>query len=169
MQELVRLFVQIALLRKGPQDLPASRRVLAATVAGFFTVHCLVSALLPPIRGPWLYEIVVDVVFTLAWYLVLLRLANRPERFLQTSTAVFGYQAVLAPPGIATIWLLRQHIDDESWRLPIALLGLAWVVWGVAANARVVKAALEWGMAASVALVILQTLVREALILYLLS
>src|SRR6202021_86157 len=51
MKELVRLFAQIALMRKGPQDLPASAALLVATAAAFFIVNCLVSAALPPIPG----------------------------------------------------------------------------------------------------------------------
>ena len=169
MQELVRLFVQIALLRKGPQDLPASAQVLAVTATGFFSINFLVSAVLPPIPGPWLYQLVLDVIFTFAWYALLLRIVNRPERFLQTATAIFGYQAVLAPLWIATVWLWRQFAEDDTLSAPTLLLSLAVLVWNVAANVRVVKAALEWGIAASVALVVLQNITEQVLIIYLFS
>jgi len=167
MKELVRLFVQIALMRKGPQDLPASATVLAATAAGYFLVSCLVSAALPPIQGPWFGHLVVDVLFTFAWYALLLTILRRPERFVQTSTAVFGFQAVLSPLQIASVWLIRQFAEDDAWRFPIVIIGLAVVVWMVAANARILKAALEWAMSACVALVILQTIAGQALLIYL--
>jgi hypothetical protein len=169
MKELVRLFVQIALMRKGPQDLPASAALLAATAAAFFIINCLVSAALPPIPGHWLGQLVVEAIFTFVWYALLLKILHRPERFLQTTTAVFGYQAVLAPLWISAVWLVRQFADDDTWRLPISMLGLAIVVWTVAANARVLKAALEWGTPACVALVILQYLAGQILLLYLFS
>jgi hypothetical protein len=169
MKELVRLFVQIALMRKGPQDLPASATLLAGTAAGFFIINCLVSAALPPIPGHWFGQLVVEVVFVFVWYALLLRLLNRPERFLQTTTAVFGYQAVLAPLWISAVWLVRQFSDDDTWRLPISMVGLAIVIWTVAANARVLKAALEWATPACVALVILQYLAGQILLLYLFS
>src|ERR1700685_4332182 len=169
MQELVRLFVQVALLRKGPQDLPVSATLLAITAAAFFVINFVVSAVLPPIPGPWLFQLVLDVIFTFAWYALLLRVVNRPERFLQTTTAIFGYQAVLAPLWVATVWLWRQFADDDTWSTPTLLLALAVLVWNVAANVRVVKAALEWGIAASVALVILQNITEQALLLYLFS
>jgi hypothetical protein len=35
MQELVKLFTQIALLRRGPQDLPASMLLLALTIVAY--------------------------------------------------------------------------------------------------------------------------------------
>ena len=169
MKELVRLFVEIALMRKGPQDLPASVALLATSAAGYFIVNCLVSAALPPIPGPWLWHLVVDVVFTFVWYALLLRILRRPERFLQTTTAVFGYQAVLAPLWIAAVWLVRQFADDDTWRLPISMIGLGIVVWKVAANAQVLKAALEWALPACVALVILQYLAGQILLFYLFS
>jgi hypothetical protein len=167
MKELVRLFIQIALMRKGPQDLPASVTVLTATAAGYFLVNCLVSAALPPIKGPWFGHLVVDVLFTLAWYALLLRILGRPERFLQTTTAVFGYQTVLSPFWIASVWLIQQFAEGDAWRFPIVMVGLAIVVWLVAANARVLKAALEWAMPPCVALVILQILAGQALLVYL--
>ena len=164
MKELVRLFAQIALMRKGPQDLPASAALLAVTAAGFFIVNCLVSAVLPPIPGLWFGQLVVEVVFTFVWYALLLKILRRSERFLQTTTAVFGYLTVLAPLWITDVWLIRRFADDDTWRLPISMLGLAIVVWMVAANARVLKAALEWGMPACVALVILQYLAEQILL-----
>lgn len=167
MKELVRLFIQIALMRKGPQDLPASAAVLAATAGGYFLVNCLVSAVLPPVKGPLFAQLVVDVLFTFAWYALLLTIAHRPERFLQTTTAVFGYQTVLSPFWIASVWLIRQFTEDDVWRFPVALVGLAIIVWLVAANARVLKAALDWAMPAGVALAILQILAARALLLFL--
>ena len=169
MQELVRLFVQIALMRKSPQDLPASAALLAGTAAGFFIINCLISAVLPPIPGQWFAELVVEVIFIFVWYAVLLKLLHRSERFLQTTTAVFGYNAVLAPLYVGVVWLVRQYSNDDTWRFPISMLGLAIVVWMVAANARVLKAALEWGTTACVALVILQNLVEQVLLLYVFS
>jgi len=169
MKELVRLFGQIAVMRKGPQDVPASVALLAATAAAFFLINCLVSAVLPPVPGPWLTQLVIEVVFTFAWYALLLKILRRPERFLQTTTAVFGYQAVLAPLSIAAVWLVRRYAEDDMWRLPISLLALAIVVWQVAANTSVLKAALEWGTPACVALVILQNLAEQILLLYVFS
>ena len=143
MQELIRLFTQIALLRRGPQDVPASALLLALTLAGYLGVNAFVSALFPPVDG-WPLQLLTDTLFTLAWYVALLQLVGRPERILQTSTAVFGLQTVLSPPLIASEWLMRRFGGDTVWALPIAIAGLLIVVWRVAANAHVVKTALEW-------------------------
>ncbi len=157
MSEFIRLYTQIALLRRGPQDLPASPLLLVLTVAAYLGVNILVSSLLPP-DARWPEELAVDTLFTLLWYLLLLRLVGRPERTLQTTTAVFGFQAVLAPLLVGSEWLLRRFGDDTAWQVPINCAGLLLFVWLIAVSSHVVKAALEWSATSSVALVILQTL-----------
>jgi hypothetical protein len=162
MRDVIRLFVQIALLRRGPQDLPASTFLLAATVLGYALVVVVISSLLPPTNA-WSLPLLVYVLFTLAWYIGMLRLVGRPERTVQTVTAVFGVQAVVSPPMIVSQWLMRRFGQDSDWQLPIAFSGLVLVIWLIAALSHVVKAALEWSTAASVALVILQMAAAQLL------
>lgn len=164
MTELARLYAQIALLRKRPQDVPASMALLVATVLAYIVVNLAVSAVLPPITGPWMQILMVDVVFTIVWYAVLLRVARKPERFVQTTTAVFGYQIVLAPLSIASGWLIRRFGEDAAWQFPLGLLFIVMLVWTVAVNSHVVKEALEWSTASSVALVILQIVTLQLLL-----
>ena len=120
MSEFIRLYTQIALLRRGPQDLPASRLLLVLTVAGYLAVNFVVSGVLPP-GGRWLETLLVATLFTLLWYLLLLRLAGRPERTLQTTTAVFGFQAVLTPLVDSCAWLVRRVGEDSPWQLPFMI------------------------------------------------
>jgi hypothetical protein len=163
MRELIQLFTQIALLRKGPQDLPASVLLLAVTVVAYFVVNFIVSVLMPPITG-WPAHLAVDVGFTLLWYVLLMRLAGKSERTLQTTTAVFGFQAVLSPLLVVSEWLMRRFAQDATWQFPVTLIGLVLIIWVIAANSHVVKAALEWSSPASVALVILQILAGQVVL-----
>jgi hypothetical protein len=165
MKELVRLFTQIALLQRGPQDLPASPLLLVFTVVGYFVINFAVQTVLPPFAGPWLGQLAVEVVFMFVWYALLLQLVRRPERFLQTTTAVFGFQAVLSPLLVAAVWLTRRLAPDSVWQFPATLMSLALLIWIVTANSHIVKTALEWSMPPSVALVILQTLAGNLLVL----
>ena len=68
MRDLARLYAQIALLKRGPQDLPASTLLLAITVLAYFTINLVVSLALPGEPGPWLAILLVDVVFTLDFH-----------------------------------------------------------------------------------------------------
>jgi hypothetical protein len=164
-KDLIRLFIQIALLRRGPQDLPASPLLLAITAAGYFLVNFAVSTVLPPFKGPWIAHLCLDVVFMFVWYAVLLYLLRRSERFLQTMTAVYGFQAVISPLFDTANWLTGRFEQDSLWQAPASLLSMGLLIWIIAANSHIVKAALEWSMAQSVALVILQTLAGILLVI----
>jgi hypothetical protein len=163
MKDLLRLFTQIALARRSPEDLPASPFLLALTVTGYFAVNYIASLLFPPFNGPWLEHLCFDVVFMLAWYALLLVVMRRPERFLQTASAVYGYQAILSPMFVAAMWLWRRQGQESVWSFPAFALCLALLIWIIAANSYIIKAALEWSMLPSVALVILQALADDLL------
>jgi len=168
MKELVRLYTQIALLRRGPQDLPASALLLTLTIIAYLGINLLMNGLAPPPASAtkateaqahsFPAQLLLDTAFTLAWYVGLLRLARRPERTLQTSTAVFGFQIVLTPLLFAASWLWLRFSPDQSWAVPAELFEIVVLVWIIAANSFIVKSALEWSGGASVALVILQFL-----------
>ena len=176
MKELVKLFTQITLLRRGPQDLPASMLLLDLTIVAYLAVNLLLAGLLPPPTAAdaasrmaeadqpnWSAQLLLDTVFTLVWYVALLRIARRPERTLQTMTAVFGFQIVLAPLLFFSSWLSSRFTHDSPWFVTVALFSIVVLVWLVAAGSHIVKAALEWSAGASVALVILQILAGELL------
>jgi hypothetical protein len=158
MTEIIRVFVQIALLKRGPQDLPVSRTLLVLAVCAYAGMTALVSDLLAPqgTGGASLWPLAAEVVFTLVWYAALLTLLGRRERFAQTACAIFGVQTLLTQPLLVWVWLVRRYGQDATWQLPIGVAGLAVGVWMIAANSRVVKAALEFSTAVSVGLVILE-------------
>lgn len=165
MTELLRLFSQISLLRRGPQDLPASPVAFLAAVLGYFLINCIVNLALPASGATWLSDLLIDIAFTLVWYFVLMRAVQRRERFLQTATAVFGYQTIISPFWVAAAWLARRFADDAAWQLPVSVVGLAIVVWTITINAHILKAALEWALPACVLLVIVQIFAGQALML----
>jgi hypothetical protein len=164
MSPLLRLFVQLVLLRRGPQDLPASELLLVLTLLAYLAVNVLLTSLTSADEG-WGGPLLVNTLFTLLWYLALMRVVGRPERTLQTVTAVFGFQTVLSPLMIGADWLVRRLADDAIWHVPLACLGLLLLAWVIAANSHIVKAALEWTGSASVALVMLQMLASWVVLL----
>jgi hypothetical protein len=164
MSQLLRLFTQITVLRKGPQDLPASSLLPVLTVLAYLAVNALICSVLPN-DSHWQAALGIDALFTLLWYVGLLRVVGRPERTAQTVGAVFGLQTMLSPLILGAGWLFRRFAEDASWGVPVSCLWLLLTVWLIAANSHVVKAALEWSTSASVALVILQNLVSGLLLL----
>ena len=165
MNELLRLFSQITLLRRGPQDLPVSPAALVLSVLGYFLINCAVNVALPIGGAAWLVDLLLDIGFTLLWYTVLMRAVNRRERFLQTVTAVFGYQMIISPFWVAAAFLTKRYADDAVWQLPVSIASLAIVIWTITINAHILKSALEWAMPACVLLVIVQIFAGQALML----
>jgi hypothetical protein len=157
MTALARLYAEIALLKRGPQDVPASWLLLAMTVAAYFAINLLVNWALPAEGDPWLAVLAIDIPFTLVWYTALLAAVRRKERLLQTTTAVFGYRSVLAPLTICAEWLIRRFGSEQAWQVPLIVGYAAVVVWMIAANSHVLKAAIEWSMFQCVALAILES------------
>ena len=62
-------------------------------------------------------QVAADALFMAAWYWLLLVSAHRRERYLQTATALFGLQTVLAAPSMAMIWLMQRIDQQASLRL----------------------------------------------------
>ena len=171
MKELVKLFTQIALLRRGPQDLPASMLLLVLAIVVYLVMNLLLNGLLPPPpvadaatrvaeaeQPNWSAQLLLDTCFTVVWYVALLSITGRPERTLQTTTAVFGIQIVLLPLLFLSRWLAPRFPQDSPGFVPVTLFGIVLLVWFVAATSHIVKAALEWSLGASVALAVLQIL-----------
>ncbi len=99
MAAILKLYLDIALLRRGPEDVPASRGLLWATLAAFVALNALLTLAFRPATEHWLPQLLVSVGFTLLWYRVLLIVFGRPERYQQTVTAVLGFGCIVTPEG----------------------------------------------------------------------
>jgi len=167
MRELVRLFTDITLLRRGPQDLPASSLLLALTIGAYLVLFVLAGELVP--RKHLAAQGVLTALFTLVWYAVLLRLVGRPERTLQTVTGLFAVQIMLTPLQLLAEVLLEHFPEGSPTTLPILTAAFVIVIWQIVASSRIVKAALEWTTGASVGITLLQILTAGLLVLALLN
>jgi hypothetical protein len=162
MKELFGLFAQIAISRKGPQDLPVSYLLLALTVLGYWVLRYSVSLVAPP-ADHWRMHLLVQVVFTLTWYAVLLRAVGKPERFIQTATAIFGAGLLLDPPGVIAVHYWQELPEEHVLYVPMAFVVLVIAIWVIRVGSYVLKHALELPLLACVILTILQTFTGEML------
>jgi hypothetical protein len=87
-----------------------------------------------------------------------LKLAGRPERFVQTVAAIFGLQTVLQPASVSATWLFLTYMKDPVWQAPVSLLLLVLAIWMLAVNTRILKSATGWKQFACVSVVMLQSL-----------
>lgn len=161
----LRTLVSITRLKGGPEDLPASVALLVVTIV-LATIPDLLTLAIMPLPGdvsPALL-IAIDIGTTLIWYGAILRLAGAPERFLQTLTAVFGIQVILAPALLFTGWFFITYQHDPSLNVAATLLRTLVEVWALVLLARILRSATEWHMALCVGLAILSQLVTYLLI-----
>lgn len=139
--------------RKGPEDVPASRALLVAALAGFVALGFVQAAIpAPDSRGNAIVLIVLEAGAWLAGVRLILLGARRPERFLQVAIAIFGCQLVLAPLQILSHWMLVTFIRRPGLAELAIMLSLALQVWLLVIAARILRSATGWSMLYSVLL-----------------
>jgi len=154
--------IDIALLRGGPETLPASRGLLAFVILLNAVVAVLVVALVPAVPPFSPLGLFVSTIVPLLWFQVAFALAKKPERFVQTMTALFGvnvmFQPVVTPLFAALLPYMQKQ--DPSMPPPVAmsLLFLIITVWLFIVSVRIVRAAFEWHYVAAIVFVLAQNL-----------
>lgn len=159
---LLKLFLDICLYRKGPQDLPASGFLFRLVLVIYLALGTL---LLAPDTG-WLQaalQTAAETAMGLAVVAVLLYTVNRPKRFLQMATAWLGADALISALGIPPLQLLASAGAGQ-------LLGILWIAlvgWHVAIMAHIVRHALSQPLPIGFVVAVLYTVVSFQLITFL--
>lgn len=128
MRDLLQLYVEICLLRKGPQELPASSFLLQCCIVLYVVSGAvLLSVEMGLLQG--LIQALVETALLLAFLLALLRVFEKSERFLQSATAAMGSGAimtVLTLPLLLWVRTLQNAGADLSMASLLLLAVLAW-------------------------------------------
>lgn len=157
MAAILKLYLDIALLRRGPEDVPASRGLLWATLVAFVALNALLTLAFQPAPDSWMAQLLVSAGFTLLWYRLLLGLFGRPERYMQTVTAVLGFGCIVTPLIVPAAGMLAPYAKDPTRAMPWLLLLLPLAGYLIYVSARILRAAIERPMFQCVMLVLLQT------------
>jgi hypothetical protein len=161
---ILTLFRDIALMRRGPEELPASLSLLLVTMVAQAVLAVVLGGLLPELPAKpgvgdhGLAVLAIEAIMPLLWGWGVMQVARTPERFLQMMTAVFGCQLVLLPLAVAAVWATRYFGKESSLLLLAEAAQIVLSVWITVATARIVRAATDWPMVACVVLVIIQSL-----------
>ncbi len=168
MSSILKLYLDIALLRRGPEDVPASRSLLYATLGAFIALNALLTVTFRPTVENWLPQLVVTVAFTLLWYRALLALFGRSERYVQTLIAVLGFGCIMTPVLLPAVGAMAPYMETEQpgQAMPsVMLLLLPLIVYVLYVSARILHAAIERPMFQCVMLVLLQAFLEPLLLL----
>jgi hypothetical protein len=145
--ELIVLFVDICLFKKGPQDVPASRLLFGLALAAYWVVGIALLSL----HSDWLEAVgqaVTESLLLLVFCWVLLRLTNRLSRLLQTTTALLATDALISLPGALLLswWLARPDAAGLQFGL------VALTIWHLAVISQVLRLAVSRPLAFGVVL-----------------
>ena len=155
LRALFSVLVDIILLRRGPEQLPASPVLLAIVIGFYIAISAMVVASQVVTDRNWPLELVIGTATMLIWYQVALQLAKKRERYLQTMTAMFGVSTIFAPllvPMLNSVVAQMQAKQQPSQFL--SMLSLFLLVWLVVIFVRIVRSAFEWPWPAALLLVI---------------
>lgn len=170
LRALLGVIVDIILLRRGPEHVPASPALLAVVIAIYAAGAAITGAVFSPAGQPWAVELVVAIVATLAFYQIALNVAKKRERFTQTMTAMFAVRAIFTPflvPMMGSVMSSLQAKQPASSLL--ALLVLAGMIWVFVVDVRIMRSAFEWPTPAALLLVVGQQIVMLILFVLLLG
>ena len=149
MYELLKLFFDICLFKKGPQDIPASNALLRLLIP----VYACVSFLMLILSSGGLnavMQVFVEIMLILGSTWLILFIARKPARYLQTASALMATDTLIsffALPAMATLvgqgaglafiaiiilmiwhWAISGHIFSKALEQPFTFgLGVAFL------------------------------------------
>lgn len=139
MQKLFHLFLDIALLRKGPQDVPAIQSLLTLSACTYLIVGMIqVLVAGEAVRG--IVLTFVEFILLGGFVFGLLSFYKKPERFTQTLIAMLGAGTII---GLVAIPLMPA-ITSSNEQLSVLpfLLYLTLISWSVMVSAFILQHAL---------------------------
>jgi len=157
LRALFGVMIDIALLRRGPESLPASTALMAAAIALNLAVTAILTSMLTNAPGTWPLQLAVGTIVTLLCFDVAFRITQKRERFVQTITGLFGVSALFAPAMIPLWGAMLPYLEKRNPEMPppfsLLLLTLVIVVWLLIVQVRIVRTAFEWPYFASIAFI----------------
>ncbi len=158
MSSLFSCLIDIVLLRRGPQDLPAGRSVLLACM----TFYVLIAALSlnigrTPDHPTAILVLAAALPLVLVW--LVLRLRRRANRWEQTLSALFGTSALLS---LITLPFNFDTSGEPS--APVIIISLLVFFWSFVVDGHIWRHALDTSFAAGLAVAMLLFVISFSII-----
>ncbi|WP_242519309.1 hypothetical protein [Halochromatium roseum] len=151
---IINFFIDLALLRRAPQDLPASPALLLLVLLVGLGAGSLLAITAGVDLGDGLLQSLLDLALTLGALSLALRLVERQQRFLQTATALVGVDTLITLLALLPVGMARP-VDSESGLLALAgVLFLLLVVWSVLAVGHILRHAFSLSLLQGAAIAI---------------
>ncbi|NIN35213.1 MAG: hypothetical protein GWO08_12845 [Gammaproteobacteria bacterium] len=160
---LFKNYFEICLLRKNPQDLPRSTELLAVSLALYIAISTLVIVYTAPLATAMASSVIeILLVSLITW--VILRLHKKPERLMQTLTAIVGTGCIISLFAIPLIYSGMLWQTGEVLQSVAALLYLALVIWNIMVLGHILRHALATTLGFGIVFAIIYIVITTYLI-----
>jgi hypothetical protein len=163
-QQFLRIFIDIVLWRRGPQDLPASSLLVMLTLAAYVAVTVVQLLMLDEPAATWAFFVVGDPLLLMAWVWLVLRLFGRADRYLQTVSAVLGTGALLGLGLYLPLQFVVMALDQPPSSSTAQAFGLLLIVVFALVTGRIIKLATESNLFTGIAVALTYFLVVNTLL-----
>jgi hypothetical protein len=151
LHQLLKTFVDILLLRKGPDSLPKSWLVFYAALFASVFVSIItgeiVTAGVDPMHDVTLLLALINAVF----YFLVIQVAGYPGRYLQSLSAILGVDAIITLVYLGGFVTINLFADEAT------TLSFVWLItgWSVAVEGHIIARAIErpWAIGIAIAVV----------------
>ncbi|MEH6504588.1 MAG: hypothetical protein V7682_11870 [Cycloclasticus sp.] len=148
---LARLFFDICLLKKGPQDVPDSSDVRIMV----FISYLVAGSVLISSGLPWsdaVYQTVIETFLVAFFMYVLLLFFSLPNRFKQAITAIYGSGTLITTLSIPFVFWLDALIKSEESTGVAGLAVFVVVSWSFIVMGHIIRETIQKSMAISLLL-----------------
>jgi len=160
---IVHFFLELCLLRRAPQDLPASPALLIVTLLADLMLSMMFGTAAGLSVGMSLTQSLLDIGFMLALLYAALRVSNHLARFQQSATALLGSGALLELFAMVPLGLLPPGQEGQATG-GTALLFLALIFWGILVAGHIIRHVFELRLAQGVAISLLYHFLAYSLV-----
>ena len=165
MSATIKILIDTILLRKGPEDLPASRSlmiILAATnliisIALASKIHSQTIAFSLSVAGLFMIYVFIKVL-----------LMNKPERFTQTFSSIMGVSILIDLISVPIVFPLLNENLDQNILVLFWLLATSLYIWLVVTYGFIISRALSitlgYGISIAAAYILLSYMIFELIL-----
>lgn len=165
MSEIVKILINICLLRKGPEDLPCDRSLMLILVGFSLAVSTWLGSIIHDMHIAGISSIA-GLFFSFSFAKLLL--LKKPERFAQTFCALLGTVTLINLISLPVIYPLSKEDLDQNLVLLFGLLSFALFIWIIVVYgfifSRAISSSLGYGVGISVAYALLSIIILELLL-----
>lgn len=163
MQQFLKVFLDIVLWRRGPQDLPSSGLLVTATLVAYELVTLLQIALLGVNPAELILFLVVDPLLLMGGLWLVLKLYGHAGRWPQAVSAVLGCTALMGLVLTVPMMLAGGTRSAADPPPSLALLALCSIVAFILVVGRIVQQSTDSNLLTGTAIATTYVVIMEAL------